>query len=1255
MTESLKVDCLLVHLPQPLPGGGAFGMYLPLGLLALANLLNRNGHATQVLHWGIEKLKDPDFSLANLVKDHDVGLVGLSLHWHQQSGHCMEVASQVKAACPGIRVLLGGFTASYFAEPILRQHPAVDFIIRGDAEIPLLELVRALAAETPPLARVANLSFRQNGRVINNPITYVASGSDLDALDFADFALLRHASTCWRTPLRMDSLSEERLLDYRTHFLCVGRGCLVDCSFCGGARQSQSLINGRDGLAWRSVDKTLETIRQVCQAGIEHLYLSFDPLPERDYYRELFARLRQEKIDLSMSFECWSLPDAGFIDAFESTFGAGRHSRLILSPESASERLRRRHKGFFFTNRQLYEVLNHTGQKKVRTDIFLSYPLPGETTADLEATRAFVGDLEARFGEHARVFVQNFDLDPGSSLFREPGKYKIRRYCRSFEDYCRAEPGQPKFAPAGQSAARCTRRYEVWQKRSEKADLIEACHRQFRLGRFLQAAQLAQKLLDLDPDDPILYLIAGCCFERTRPAAATREFYAKAIGRFPDQPAFYHGLRYACFNQGDQMASLEALAQANKKWPDLPEFREPLARLGFDRASARTTGDGPSGPNKPFPISIWTPVQNKGEWYFERPRPSPLGDHFASRLRFPARKPAKTRRVAFFGESVAAGYLYAPGLTPAMLLEKHLAFLAPGMGYEVLDFSRTNETLAGLVTTVERALQLSPDLLVVFAGNNWNLLETPGISPYVPDAASRKEYGRLLEAEGLLGPVEEGARQVLEKASRTLQEIATLAGRANLPVILIVPEVNMADWENRQPVPWLPRQGTAHWYEGYFDALRHVRNDDWQAAEVKALAMLQLDGFATSTACHLLARARIALGREEEARMASEAAVDNTYYPSLCFLSAPQAGSMAKAILRKAARQHGFGCIDLPDIFAGYSGQRLQGRRLFLDYCHLTLEGMHVAMAALASEILKKSGVILTWETALEQLPRPEIETGLEATARFGAAVHTAHRLVSTTDRKPILRYWCEEALRASPRIAQTMLDFIAARHPFCPVILSSAQQRNLRSTWPMGYQHGWCHDHLDPELIGVIGAVLEQSGQVPPGRVADLVVGLVAHLGPEGIDLIAGDFFLWEPLERFFPACLTTDDATSPAFFRAVWPQTRFALIGDGVRAVNLEMVMRLPPNAGLQPPPEGHVNLLVNGAKLARLPISGRWGNTSQVIGPQLLQRGLNQLMFQWPLPQMDGDQALKMAWTRLQKGQSADLHPVFGEIIQLRMTWA
>ncbi len=152
------------------------------------------------------------------------------------------------------------------------------------------------------------------------------------------------------------------------------------------------------------------------------------------------------------------------------------------------------------------------------------------------------------------------------------------------------------------------------------------------------------------------------------------------------------------------------------------------------------------------------------------------------------------------------------------MLAAQLNFVAGQDSYEVIDLARTNETLAGLVETVGSAMQLEPDVLVVFVGNNWNLLETPEWSPYLPGVKGRLRYAKQLKKGGLGAVIETAAKERLQKVWLTLAEIGAIVQEVAIPVILVVPEVNLADWETCQPVHWLDGEALERWYTNLFQA-----------------------------------------------------------------------------------------------------------------------------------------------------------------------------------------------------------------------------------------------------------------------------------------------------------------------------------------------------------------------------------------------------------------------------------------------------
>jgi len=655
---------------------------------------------------------------------------------------------------------------------------------------------------------------------------------------------------------------------------------------------------------------------------------------------------------------------------------------------------------------------------------------------------------------------------------------------------------------------------------------------------------------------------------------------------------------------------------------------------------------------EPHAISIWRPCFHDGAMIFERPEPGPFGDHYAARRSFAAAKPEGTKRICFFGESAAAGYLYAPHLTPAQILETQMRTVmnAP---VEVIDLARTNETLDSLVATIGRARQLRPDALVIFAGNNWNLLETPLVSPYTPSAAARQRYGEALRTGGAFGPIELAARDMLDKAADAMTRIAELARTISAPVVWVTPEINLADWETLQPPPVLPGEGTAQWFAALARGRAALDRHDWEGAADAAKAMLDLDEGTGPTAYRLLSRARRGGGDARRAAAYARAEADSAHYAAMCFLAAPQITSLARELQTRAAEAHGFRHVDLPKVFAAHTGSPLTDRRLFLDYCHLTREGMKVAMAATSAALARVFGHKDDRADAAAlaaRLPDPEITAEADALAKFGAAVHSAHRLLTLDGKRDILAYWTQAALNASADIAETMRDFVAARLAPCPAVLTAAQARNAVSAFPMTPQHGWRWDFLDADMLLAIRDALARHD----AELAAAVDGLLLERATAGAE--AGnehpDRMLWDPLVRFYPDTMPMNDLTGRAIHRAPWPVTELAAFADGAGDLTLRLEARLP-TADDSEARRGQLAIAVNGHEIGPLACTDRWTRRSIALPRAALRPGLNRVAIRWPDRPSAGATPLRPAAERLELGIEADLHAVFGEIFSVSIT--
>lgn len=673
-----------------------------------------------------------------------------------------------------------------------------------------------------------------------------------------------------------------------------------------------------------------------------------------------------------------------------------------------------------------------------------------------------------------------------------------------------------------------------------------------------------------------------------------------------------------------------------------------LRHSGYLRAPApsreppASAAPAPSGPR---PISLWRPVVEGGELRFVRPPPAALGDGYWDRRTIQARK--QGWRVCLFGESVAQGFLYAPHFTPGMVLEAQLSALR-GEPCEVVDLSRSSESMNSLLTTMEAALQLEPDAMVVLAGNNWTFQEAD-LSPHIPAPGFRARYAAALRQGGIAGVRAAAQQQLAHKAGLVVARIAALARARGVPAVVVVPEVNLADWQSRQPVVWCDGEGTARWHELYARAVAHLRGGTPAAALELADELLAIDGGTCPSGYRVRAEAYRQLGRRQDQLEAARAEVDADLLPTMCYLHAPQATTLVRELLARLGREHGLPVVELATVFAEHLPGELPGRRMFLDYCHFTAEGTHVAMAAVAAELARRTtGSSLSWREVLARAPGPTPAPEVEAAANFGAALHLAHRLVAVHGKDELLQHYCRRALEASPELAPAMLALIELRAAPCPLPLAPALHQDEPARQLRLVQRGLDWVALDVELMQAMCAVLEERGL--PAR-ARLVASWTRWLAVEAtpVELVGSERWRWDPNETFFAEALNLGGARHRAALRAAQPELAFAMVAEGTHPIELEALVRLPGLEGA-PARTGVVELAVNGVVVAQVACDETWTRLRATVSAQQLTAGPNRVTLCWPPPPPAKDAALRAALARLERELPADLHPVFGEVFSL-----
>jgi radical SAM superfamily enzyme YgiQ (UPF0313 family) len=212
------------------PGPHIFSKFpIPrLGAVLLSTILRDRGYEVKAF---IEDVAEPDWSF---IESSDLVCISTIT---STAIKAYEIARRLKAL--GIPIIMGGAHPTFLPDESLEY---ADFVIRGEGEHSLVQLLAHMEKGTPALTGIKGLSYRDgDGRKVHNP-----SGEfieDLDSLSEPDFSLVHK----WNMS--------------NTYPLSTSRGCPFDCNFCSVIR-----MFGRR-YRFKSVEAALKELHYVASVS----------------------------------------------------------------------------------------------------------------------------------------------------------------------------------------------------------------------------------------------------------------------------------------------------------------------------------------------------------------------------------------------------------------------------------------------------------------------------------------------------------------------------------------------------------------------------------------------------------------------------------------------------------------------------------------------------------------------------------------------------------------------------------------------------------------------------------------------------------------------------------------------------------------------------------------------------------------------------------------------------------------------------
>lgn len=584
----------------------------------------------------------------------------------------------------------------------------------------------------------------------------------------------------------------------------------------------------------------------------------------------------------------------------------------------------------------------------------------------------------------------------------------------------------------------------------------------------------------------------------------------------------------------------------------------------------------------------------------------------------PSKADGKTR-LLLIGESVARGYFFDPVVTPARLLQSRLESAYPGR-FEVVDLARIDINQFAMLDLLDKAKNLEPDFVIFWGGNNWvnrGELESRHMDWLLANLDRYYEESHRLFLEELLPAA----------AERITHRLARLAGAEK--TLMIVPDWNLGRWRNEPGVaiPFLPGGGHSRWYALREEAERALAAGDLTHALEIANAMAEIDGGSGADTFEIRAQVALEQNRPADARRELERARDALV--GLPIPTGPRCPKSVQDALKRAAAASGMRVFDQRETFA------VEGReRLFMDYCHLSKEGLLDSVQEIFSHV--QSAFELTGatpESATSEFPPEE-----EALAHLLAAVHNAHHGQSDAE----IGYHVHKAVEVFPQIRdeiRSLLDFINRRSPrwMCESFERLAKKAIVNRYLHPRNPTEWDKFEETP-LNRALSSVLEDGQEE---ALSELM--LAEHFDPSsGVDLLD-----YRYRARTFRSRFGHGLGLPVGFFRSCEPVSRFRLIAPESARVTLQITYRLAfdPTNGCGP------EVKVDGHEIAALAPARSWTSLDIDVPEEALVGAGHEVAIHWPEQDFAWSAHRKEIEYCLNSGGLPNALPIFGEVFRFK----
>ena len=432
--------------------------------------------------------------------------------------------------------------------------------------------------------------------------------------------------------------------------------------------------------------------------------------------------------------------------------------------------------------------------------------------------------------------------------------------------------------------------------------------------------------------------------------------------------------------------------------------------------------------------------------------------------------------IVAIGGSTTAGQPY-PTLSFPTLVGHLLGGQVGERPVVVHNLARRGESIYPQAVALQRFVtgrdEEQPGVLLIYAGHNERIRPGDpdreqgyverGWPDWLRDALAPQALLHGLRRSGHLGRPES-----LRFYEDELRRVIRMARGAGLTPIVATVSSNMGGVEPNVPLE-----------EAFPSEIRMVGErleaaNDWEGARAHYAAALEAQPAFAALLAYRLARALLALGRDEEARRALRRGVDQD--PQTTF---GRASSALNERVRRAARDEGVALVDVEAAFEAASARGVIDQALFIDGHHPNLRGMRVMAGAFAREVARIAGGRVAHVLDSDEAALALAGVGVEELAL--ARLSAASWLISVSclhpwprDRLSLAEAHCRRALALEPGGFSATLGLALLQAIRRAGWLQDARRVETMGEWEIFHRARIC---LRPEALRQMMEDLRQAG----------------------------------------------------------------------------------------------------------------------------------------------------------------------------------